>query len=1096
MQIDETMLANLSKEEREAVEQILKEMANNNGNSTLYNKLKYQGFKEIPVDIETFITDDRYLGKAWKDAKGNSKVYPFWMEQLKDIFPDPITTKYDTLLESGARGIGKSEVACGIIAPYLMYRVLCMENPKEYFHLKPTEKIVFAFLNIKLDLAEKIAQDKFQKNIQMSPWFMSKGSMTSRNNQPYWIPPEPIEIVIGSQSDDVIGLPIFFVFVDEISFIKNKDVEEQKKKAKDMIDTAKGGMKTRFIYQGKNPTLLCVGSSKRSEQSFMETYIRDLSGDANVKIVDKPVWVVKPKGTYSEEMFWVGLGNKYLDNIVIPRKDYDKLKFYEQKGYNLYAIPIDFEKDANNGGLERVLCDYAGISSFATNKFIAVQVVRDCIDEEIHNPLPDIIECGDGPDDKNVQYSDWFDRSKLNWKYASKPLFIHLDMSASKDKTGIAGVWIIGKKANEDGTPSKDLVYEVAFSTSIKAPTGRQISFAKNREFVRWVKNVLHLKVKKITFDTYQSYDTGQQLSSEGYDTEILSVDRLETPPGEKVGICKPYEHLRNVMYERRIKLYDTDLLYNELIQLEKNNTSGKVDHPDNGKTGCFTGDTKVSLVDGRDLTFLELVKEFKEGKVNYTYSFNHTTKKIEPKPIVKAWCTKHNAKLVEVELDTGEKIRCTPNHRFMLRDGSYCEAQELIPGDSLMPLYRKYPSSGALGKYRMYYEPIEDEWHFEHRQFATEVLDEHYLVHHKDCNPQNNEPTNLVWCSKKMHQAIHTEMQTGAQSPEANAKRKESLQSWYKERATQEQLEAKRKKISEKAILQHYGSMEKYEQEQEKQRARIEQRQLLADEYLKKKSDEAKRISDMEDYFGVQWESLTPNQKDSYSVKWNRLTHPEVQQQISDAVSQNHKKGLYAKSREALNKCNEESKRLKELVPTVDPIKFKEIFGFDFDSLEGKYKPSYIVKYRRIVGKEILNHKVVSITFLDEVEDVYDIEVKDNHNFALASGVFVHNSKDQADAVCGATFTASKYSDKYSYEYGDNIVEINNPEFTTEQVKEQLTVNFEEELKKTLMGNYLKREDDKQTPQSNGLLKYGNPYEAQEVQTNLNNIKNGILVW
>ena len=48
-------------------------------------------------------------------------------------------------------------------------------------------------------------------------------------------------------------------------------------------------------------------------------------------------------------------------------------------------------------------------------------------------------------------------------------------------------------------------------------------------------------------------------------------------------------------------------------------------------------------------------------------------------------------------------------------------------------------------------------------------------------------------------------------------------------------------------------------------------------------------------------------------------------------------------------------------------------------------------------------NHKVVSINFIDDVEDVYDIEVKDNHNFALASGVFVHNSKDQADAVCGA---------------------------------------------------------------------------------------------
>ena len=45
-----------------------------------------------------------------------------------------------------------------------------------------------------------------------------------------------------------------------------------------------------------------------------------------------------------------------------------------------------------------------------------------------------------------------------------------------------------------------------------------------------------------------------------------------------------------------------------------------------------------------------------------------------------------------------------------MLRDGTYCEAQNLGPGDSLMPLYRKYPTEVATMKnYRMYYEPIED---------------------------------------------------------------------------------------------------------------------------------------------------------------------------------------------------------------------------------------------------------------------------------------------------------------------------------------------------------------------------------------------------
>jgi DNA gyrase subunit A len=40
-------------------------------------------------------------------------------------------------------------------------------------------------------------------------------------------------------------------------------------------------------------------------------------------------------------------------------------------------------------------------------------------------------------------------------------------------------------------------------------------------------------------------------------------------------------------------------------------------------------------------------------------------------------------------------------------------------------------------------------------------------------------------------------------------------------------------------------------------------------------------------------------------------------------------------------------------------------------------------------------NHRIVSVRWLDECEDVYDITVDNYHNFLLASGVFVHNSVD-----------------------------------------------------------------------------------------------------
>ena len=453
---------------------------------------------------------------------------------------------------------------------------MCMKNPNAFFHLKQTEKICFAFMNIKLALAEEIAASKFQKTVQMSPWFMSKGTMTSKSNQPWWEPPPPISIIIGSQSDDVIGLPIYFAFFDEISFIKNQDIDKQKKKAKDMIDTAIGGMFTRFIHGGKNPTVLAVASSKRSEQSFMEEYIKTLSktSSGSTLVIDKPVWEVKPKGTYSDEIFYVGLGNKFLESIVIPDSEINNLDMYRDRGYKILEVPIDFKAKFLED-VERNLCDFAGISSSSMNKYMSGAVVSECINEEYKNPFPDILEIGNGPDD-TAQYQNFFNLDNVPQEMLSKPLYLHLDMSISGDMTGIAGVWIAGKKVTTEGDQSKDLRFRLAFSVSIKAPKGRQISFEKNRRFIRWLKSV-GFKIKHITTDTYQSYDLQQQLVSEGFECSILSVDRVDQDR-----ICKPYQYLRSSIYEKRFEMYRSNRLFDEFIDIQRDMNTGKIDHSPN----------------------------------------------------------------------------------------------------------------------------------------------------------------------------------------------------------------------------------------------------------------------------------------------------------------------------------------------------------------------------------------------------------------------------------------------------------------------------------------------------------------------------------
>ena len=101
-------------------------------------------------------------------------------------------------------------------------------------------------------------------------------------------------------------------------------------------------------------------------------------------------------------------------------------------------------------------------------------------------------------------------------------------MSISGDKTGIAGVWIKGKKPHVDGEPeNKDLYYQLAFSVSVKAPKGYQISFEKNRQFIRWLKSQ-GFAIKVISSDTFQSADLLQQFCRQSARQTMYSISSIK----------------------------------------------------------------------------------------------------------------------------------------------------------------------------------------------------------------------------------------------------------------------------------------------------------------------------------------------------------------------------------------------------------------------------------------------------------------------------------------------------------------------------------------------------------------------------------------
>lgn len=195
-------LQDLSAEERAAVMSILEEYSST-GESKLFNDIKYIDFDEVPVDITTFIHDRKYLGNALYDAEGRYTIFPYWEEKLRDIFPDNISTRYNTVIFTGAIGLGKSTIAV-ICLLYLLYRLLCLKDPYLYYGMQPIDKISISLMNITIENAKGVALDKMNQMLLSSEWFMSHGEMRGETNLTY-IPSKHIELITASSNNQVIG---------------------------------------------------------------------------------------------------------------------------------------------------------------------------------------------------------------------------------------------------------------------------------------------------------------------------------------------------------------------------------------------------------------------------------------------------------------------------------------------------------------------------------------------------------------------------------------------------------------------------------------------------------------------------------------------------------------------------------------------------------------------------------------------------------------------------------------------------------------------------------------------------------------------------
>ncbi|MDO8566884.1 MAG: ATP-binding protein [bacterium] len=439
---------------------------------------------------------------------------------------------------------------------------------------------------------------------------------------------------------------------------------------------------------------------------------------------------------------------------------------------------------------------------------------------------------------------------------------------------------------------------------------------------------------------------------------------------------------------------------------------------------GCFSGDTKVALLDGRDVSFKELVSEYKHGKKNYCYTIGDSGD-IEIAEIKEPRATKKNTSVIKIILDTGEEIVCTPDHLFMIRDGNYKKACELSPNDSLMPLYRQISKLGkriTIKGYELVYTPASHRWIFTHLladkfnlksdTYAKSIGD---TIHHVDFNKLNNNPDNLIRLNKMEHLLHHTlfldktlhssESKEKSRVAHATPEYREKIRKIMSTQKMHEMLSARAKKQWEdesykkymvEAFLRFRNNNVEYRDKADKMLYEIQSK------YWSKAENRTKQSERVREYFTKHPEARIQSSRTAKN-QWNDISLREWRGKKTKEqwTSEFREKRKIAYNTTYLERGLKVLHDIYNRFGKVDPDEYNTVRKQTNDktllrltTLRDRFFNGDYGRLKEAVTH--YNHRISAIECLSQTMDVYDMEIPGTHNFALASGVFVHNSSKQ----------------------------------------------------------------------------------------------------
>lgn len=509
-------------------------------------------FEEKPVTIEEFVTSDLYLGLPplssyqYQSIRAMSQIYK--ESTLLNLYGKEEGLKRskqtcnEVILQLG-KGSGKDYMST-IAVSYIVYLLLCLKDPQKYFGKPPGDAIDILNIAINAEQAKNVFFDNFKKRIVNSPWFV--GKYTPKASSISF--DKSITCHSGhSERESWEGYNVIMVILDEISGFATESTSghDQAKTASAIYDMYRASVDSRFPDVGKVVLL----SFPRYKNDYIQTRYNAVVAD---KIVHNRNYTFKIDDTVDDNIE----GNEFSID-------------WEEDEITAYKYPKVFalRRPTWEVNPTRKITDFK--IQFLTNPIDALSRFA-CMPPEAvdaffrsREKIELCFSAQNGVEDGG-RFKDWF-VPKEDTEY-----FIHVDLAQKHDHCAVA-LSHVDKWVKIDTFNDYDVINPFVVVDAVRwwTPTAdKTVEFKDVKNYILELR-ARGFRIKKVTFDRWNSFDIMNELKSVGMNAETLSVAK------------KHYEDMQMLVAEERIYGPKISLLIDELLQLRI--IRDKVDHPRKG---------------------------------------------------------------------------------------------------------------------------------------------------------------------------------------------------------------------------------------------------------------------------------------------------------------------------------------------------------------------------------------------------------------------------------------------------------------------------------------------------------------------------------